>query len=93
MLKYDLNRYRKLFPVVQAGTIYLNHAATGPLSTRIVTAVRGYLQERHETHIDNYELFQPILMETRFYASSLLNTSPRSLSGNIHIGGVQFSKL
>lgn len=80
MLKYDLNRYRRLFPLVQAGTIYLNHAATGPLSTRVVAAAERYLQERSETHIDNYELFQPILMETRLYASSLLNTSPSRIA-------------
>ena len=80
MLKYDLNRYRRLFPVVQAGTIYLNHAATGPLSTRVVAAAERYLQERSETHIDNYELFQPILMETRVYASSLLHTSPSRIA-------------
>ena len=76
MLKYDINRYRELFPVVQAGTIYLNHAATGPLSTKVVAAVDRYLHERSETHIDNYELFQPILIETRSLASRLLNTTP-----------------
>ncbi|MGB9591639.1 MAG: aminotransferase class V-fold PLP-dependent enzyme, partial [Candidatus Kryptoniota bacterium] len=65
MLKYDIEAYRKLFPVVQSGTIYLNHAATGPLSTRVVAAVNRYLNERSETQIDNYLSFQPILHETR----------------------------
>ncbi|MGC8654274.1 MAG: aminotransferase class V-fold PLP-dependent enzyme [Candidatus Kryptoniota bacterium] len=76
MLKYDIEAYRKLFPVVQSGTIYLNHAATGPLSTRVVAAVNRYLNERSETQIDNYLSFQPILHETRAYAATLLNTTP-----------------
>ncbi len=76
MLKYDVNKYRELFPVVKAGTIYLNHAATGPLSTRVVAAVDKYLKERSETNIDNFASFQPILTETRLYASKLFGTSP-----------------
>lgn len=80
MLKYDINKYRDLFPVVKAGTIYLNHAATGPLSTRVVAAVNKYLQERSETQIDNYALFQPILTETRLHASKLLGTSPERIA-------------
>ncbi len=76
MLNYDINKYRGLFPIVQTGTVYLNHAATGPLSTRVVAAVDKYLHERSETHIDNFELFQPVLNQTRLYASRLLNATP-----------------
>ncbi len=76
MLSFDINKYREMFPVVKTGTIYLNHAATGPLSTRVVAAVDRYLMERAETQIDNFELFQPILNETRMFASRLLRTTP-----------------
>ncbi len=76
MLKYDVNKYRDLFPVVKAGTVYLNHAATGPLSTKVVAAVDKYLKERSETQIDNYQQFQPTLIETRELASRLLKTTP-----------------
>jgi selenocysteine lyase/cysteine desulfurase len=76
MLKYDIEEYRKLYPVVKAGTIYLNHAATGPLSTKVVAAVDRYLHERSETSIDNFALFQPTLTETRSLAARLINTTP-----------------
>ncbi len=76
MLKYAIDEYRRLYPVVQAGTVYMNHAATGPLSTRVIAAVDKYLRERSETNIDNYALFQPTLTETRSYAAKLLNTTP-----------------
>lgn len=75
MLNYDIQRYRKLFPVTESGTIYLNHAATGPLSTRVVSAVNKYIRERSETNIDNYALFQPTLVETRGFAAKLLNAT------------------
>ncbi len=75
MLKYDIDKYRNLFPVVGTGTIYLNHAATGPLSTRVVAAVDEYLRQRSETQIDNYMKFQPILTETRSYAAKLVNAT------------------
>ncbi len=76
MLKYDIDEYRKLYPVVKSGTIYMNHAATGPLSTKVVAAVDKYLRERSETNIDNYAIFQPTLNETRSFAAKLLNTTP-----------------
>lgn len=75
MLKYDIEKYRSLFPVTQTGTIYLNHAATGPLSTRVVAAVDRYIRERSETDIDNYALFQPTLVETREFAARLVNAT------------------
>ena len=75
MLKYDINSYRKLFPVIETGTIYLNHAATSPLSTKVIDAVNKYLDERSRTRIDNYVSFQDTLTETRGFAARLLNTT------------------
>ena len=76
MLKYDINSYRALFPVIKTGTIYLNHAATSPLPTKVIDAVNKYLKERSETQIDNLASFQPTLTETRGFAARLLNTTP-----------------
>ncbi len=76
MLRYDIDKYRALYPVVSAGTTYLNHAATGPLSTRVVEAVHKYVHERSETKIDNYLLFQPILNEAREFAARLVGATP-----------------
>lgn len=76
MLRYDIDSYRKLFPVVETGTIYMNHAATAPLSTRVVAAVERYLLERSETRIDNFGLLSRMVSETRDYIAKLINASP-----------------
>jgi len=76
MLKYDIQKYRKQFPVVETGAIYLNHAATGPLPARVVQAIDRYLLERSRTQIDNFAQFQPILSETRSLAAALINAAP-----------------
>ncbi len=80
MLKYDINAYRKLFPFIQTGTIYMNHAATSPLSTRVVAAVNKYLIDRSETQIDNFAVLQQTLSETRDYAAKLLNTTSERIA-------------
>ena len=76
MLKYDIDEYRKLFPVVRSGTVYLNHAATAPLSSRVVTAVNNYLLERSDTRIDNFGVMNRTLSETREFAARLINSTP-----------------
>lgn len=76
MLRYDINSYRELFPVTKSGTIYLNHAATSPLLTKVVAAINKYLDERSTTEIDNYSSFQNTLTETREFTARLLNTTP-----------------
>ena len=50
----DISRYRSLFPYLQGGLIYLNHAASGPLSTRVVEAMQQHLKEGSEGPIDTY---------------------------------------
>ncbi|HQT92715.1 MAG TPA: aminotransferase class V-fold PLP-dependent enzyme, partial [Candidatus Kryptobacter bacterium] len=80
MLKYDINAYRKLFPFIQTGTIYMNHAATSPLSTRVVAAVNKYLIDRSEIQIDNFAGLQQTLSETRDYAAKLLNTTSERIA-------------
>lgn len=74
MLKYDIGFYRGLFPVVKTGTVYLNHAATSPLSTRVVAAVQRYLTERSETHIDNFSMVAGLVTETRNRIGKLINS-------------------
>ena len=49
-----LTKARALFPHIVKGKIYLNHAATSPLSTRVVEAMTTHLRERSCGWIDNY---------------------------------------
>ena len=50
-----LARARDLFPHLRQGNIYLNHAGTSPLSTRVVSAMTSYLHRRSEGALDTYQ--------------------------------------
>ncbi len=45
---------RTLFPHIGTGHIYLNHAATSPLSTRVVDAIRRHLEDHSAGTIDTF---------------------------------------
>jgi cysteine desulfurase/selenocysteine lyase len=49
-----LKEYRRLFPHTEQGVIYLNHAAVSPLSTRVLRAQIGHLQDRSSGKIETY---------------------------------------
>ncbi len=58
-------------------TIYLNHAATSPLSVRVVDSVNAYLTQRSVTNIENYYDFLPVVEETRAYIARLLGADQK----------------
>lgn len=66
---------RRDFPHT-AHTIYVNHAATSPLSRPVMDAIGAFLGDRHGAlpgaSIDNFEQFIPVLAETRERAGRLL---------------------
>jgi cysteine desulfurase / selenocysteine lyase len=45
---------RNLYPHTKTGSLYLNHASTGPLSTRVVEALASYLQNRSSGIVETY---------------------------------------
>ncbi len=45
---------RTLFPHIGTGHVYLNHAATSPLSTRVVDAIRRHLEDHSAGTIDTF---------------------------------------
>ncbi|MCF7740711.1 MAG: aminotransferase class V-fold PLP-dependent enzyme [Candidatus Marinimicrobia bacterium] len=49
-----MDNYRKLFPITQE-KVYLNHAATAPLSTRVKSALDKYIETRMKTQPGNWE--------------------------------------
>lgn len=51
----QLNRIRLLFPHAKTGQVYLNHASTSPLSTRVIDALTGFLRERSDGTVISYE--------------------------------------
>lgn len=66
---------RKHFKYLQNGTIYFNHASTGPLPDFVVDAVNNYLKERSEKEIDNYENVLRIVKETKELVAKFINAN------------------
>ena len=71
---------RKLYPYLNTGKIYLNHAACSPLSVPVVEAVHRYAKERSETNIENFPLFQDIYLRTKEKIGRMINASSDRIS-------------
>jgi len=71
----NLNRLRSFFPHLQHST-YLNHAAVGPVSSRVREAVDRHLDERQgavsDAPIANFESFRPIMNRAKTRAAQTL---------------------
>ncbi len=68
----SLSSARALFPFTREGAIYLNHAGTSPLSTRVVEAVTTYLRERSEGILETYPRDRQIVRECRQLVQRLI---------------------
>jgi selenocysteine lyase/cysteine desulfurase len=68
-----LDEARNLFPHTGQGRLYMNHAGTGPLSTRVVESVNSYLRERSAGRIDNYQYDLPMVAECKSMIARLIN--------------------
>ena len=59
--------------------VYLNHAATSPLSRPVMEAMNGYLNERHgaapDAPVDNFMDVLPVLDETKARIATVLGTT------------------
>lgn len=71
--KEELNLIRKNFAHTEQGHTYLNHAAIGPLSNRVKSAIDGFISERHEGPIENLEHSMEISATTRHLISRYIN--------------------
>ena len=67
-----LARARELFPHLKQGKIYLNHAGTSPLSTRVVDSMSAYLRRRSEGELDTYQNDLTMVAECRHALSRLI---------------------
>ncbi|HKJ30705.1 MAG TPA: aminotransferase class V-fold PLP-dependent enzyme [Balneolales bacterium] len=50
----DIEFYRSLFPHLKSDTIYLNHAAIGPFTEKVINRVQQHLVQRSSGFIDNF---------------------------------------
>lgn len=68
-----LARVRELFPHLRSGRLYLNHAATSPLSTRVVDAMRAHLTDRSEGALETYATDMPVIKSLRVDVASMIH--------------------
>lgn len=68
-----LSSARGLFPFLGRELLYLNHAGTSPLSTRVVAAMTGYLARRSEGMIDTYSDDCTMVARCRASVARLVN--------------------
>lgn len=64
---------RALFPHISKGKIYLNHAATAPLSTLVVDATMHYLEQRSVGTLENFANDVKMISECREAIRKLIN--------------------
>lgn len=80
---------RTLFPHIEKGQIYLNHAAISPQSNRVKAALERFLADRNSGNIDNFEEWMKVADETRELIAKLINvgeTDRISFVGNTSEG-------
>lgn len=68
-----LARARSLFPYLTRGSIYLNHAGTSPLSTRVVETMHDYFRRRSDGEIETYPRDMAMVKELRSDVAKLIN--------------------
>lgn len=76
---------RALFPHLEKGHVYLNHAAISPLSNRVKVAMENFIANRNSGSIDNFEEWMTLTEKTRELIARLIhaNTADRiSFMGN-----------
>jgi cysteine desulfurase / selenocysteine lyase len=76
MTSYNLPLYRSWFPFLSTGTIWLNHAAISPLSTRVNDAMAQFLAGRTMGKIDTFLSTLPLVADARLNLGRLINATP-----------------
>lgn len=68
---------REQFPYAEGDRrLYVNHAATAPVSRPVRQAMDVFLEDRAGRNINNYEAFRPVVDRTRERAARLLGCTP-----------------
>jgi cysteine desulfurase/selenocysteine lyase len=69
----DITSARNLFPYLQQGIIYFNHASSGPFSSLVTESLTELLKEKSEKKIDDYSSFLKVVDETKELLAQLIN--------------------
>lgn len=69
----QLQDIRGLFPHTSKGLLYLNHAATSPLSRRVIDSMERHLEDRSEGKIETFLDDLPQIQKTRELVARLIH--------------------
>jgi cysteine desulfurase/selenocysteine lyase len=69
----DIISARNLFPYLEQGIIYFNHASSGPFSSLVTESLTELLKEKSEKNIDDYSSFLKVVDETKELLAQLIN--------------------
>lgn len=67
---------RQLFPFINNGIIYFNHASTAPVSSLVKERLCELLKEKSESKIDDYHSFLRVYEETKNLLAEFINANP-----------------
>src|SRR5512146_1934719 len=80
-----LSRARSLFPHTRQGKVYLNHASTSPLSSRVVNVMMRSLHNRSEGELETYFSDIKMVSDLRSLLAKLINAeSPDRIAFQIN---------
>ncbi len=71
--KSSIEEIRKLFPYLKKGTCYLNHAAIGPLSGRVIDAIKSRMAIRSGDSVEAFSYDEPLITDCRRQIARLIH--------------------
>ncbi len=71
----NISKARDYFPLTKKNIIYFNHAATAPLSIKVIEALRNYINNKTDGEIENYNEFLKIAEESKNRLGEMINTT------------------
>lgn len=72
----DKTKARKYFPHLARGMIYMNHAATGPMSSLVREILNQFILDKCENKIDDYQGLLIQAEKVRIQLAQLISSSP-----------------
>jgi len=80
-----IDEARALFPHIRSGRLYLNHAATSPLSVRVVEAMQGHLRDRSEGALETFATDIEMIRRLRAGVAAMINAEgPERISFQVN---------
>jgi cysteine desulfurase / selenocysteine lyase len=76
----NISEARKLFPYLETGKIYLNHASTGPVNLRVIGVINDFLINASENEIDDFPAIMKEFSDTKKRLGEYLNCTPDRLA-------------